>query len=40
MGAILDALRPLGINHIDMPAMPNRVWQLIQAHAGTKVAAE
>ena len=29
MSAILDALRPLGIEHIDMPATPNRVWQAI-----------
>ena len=27
VGAILDALRPLGIDHIDMPATPNRIWQ-------------
>jgi len=24
--AILDALKPLGIDHIDMPATPSRVW--------------
>src|SRR5687767_1327841 len=28
--AILDALRPLGVEHIDMPATPERVWQAIQ----------
>ena len=28
--AILDALRPLGVEHIDMPATPHRVWQAIQ----------
>ena len=28
--AILDALRPLGIEHLDMPATPQRVWQAIQ----------
>jgi carbon-monoxide dehydrogenase large subunit len=27
--AILDALRPLGVDHIDMPATPHRVWQAI-----------
>ena len=26
VGAILDALKPLGIDHIDMPATPNRIW--------------
>jgi len=29
IGAILDALRPLGVTHIDMPATPERVWQAI-----------
>ncbi|HEX2198806.1 MAG TPA: xanthine dehydrogenase family protein molybdopterin-binding subunit [Burkholderiales bacterium] len=28
--AILDALRPLGVEHLDMPATPQRVWQAIQ----------
>jgi carbon-monoxide dehydrogenase large subunit len=30
IGAILDALRPLGVEHIDMPATPSRVWSAIQ----------
>ena len=34
IGAILDALAPLGIDHIDMPATPERVWQTIQAARG------
>jgi carbon-monoxide dehydrogenase large subunit len=29
--AILDALAPLGIEHIDMPATPERVWRAIRA---------
>jgi len=29
--AILDALAPFGIEHIDMPATPERVWQAIRA---------
>ncbi|MPZ41451.1 MAG: molybdopterin-dependent oxidoreductase [Rhizobiales bacterium] len=36
IGAVLDALRPLGIDHIDMPATSSRVWTAIQharAHA-------
>ena len=28
--AILDALAPLGVTHIDMPATPARVWEAIQ----------
>ncbi|OGA69691.1 MAG: carbon monoxide dehydrogenase [Betaproteobacteria bacterium RIFCSPLOWO2_12_FULL_65_14] len=31
MNAIFDALRPLGVQHLDMPATPHRVWQAIQA---------
>ena len=28
--AVLDALAPLGVTHIDMPATPERVWRAIQ----------
>jgi carbon-monoxide dehydrogenase large subunit len=31
MNAILDALRPLGVKHLDMPATPSRVWGAISA---------
>jgi carbon-monoxide dehydrogenase large subunit len=34
ISAVLDALAPLGVTHIDMPATPLRVWQAIQ-QAGT-----
>jgi len=35
INAIVDALQPLGIKHIDMPASPDRLWKLIRdAHAG------
>jgi aerobic carbon-monoxide dehydrogenase large subunit len=36
MNAIIDALAPYGIRHIDMPATPERVWRAIhrQARAG------
>jgi aerobic carbon-monoxide dehydrogenase large subunit len=40
IGAILDALRPLGIEHIDMPATPNKIWQAIHAANGANAAAE
>lgn len=30
MNAILDALRPLGVTHLDMPATPQRVWRAIR----------
>ena len=31
VNAIVDALRPLGVQHIEMPATPHAVWQAIQA---------
>jgi aerobic carbon-monoxide dehydrogenase large subunit len=30
MNAVVDALRPYGISHIDMPATPERVWRAIR----------
>jgi carbon-monoxide dehydrogenase large subunit len=30
MNAVVDALRPLGVAHLDMPASPERVWAAIQ----------
>jgi carbon-monoxide dehydrogenase large subunit len=38
IGAILDALKPLGVEHIDMPATPSRVWAAINAHRPAKSA--
>ena len=29
VNAVLDALRPLGITHIDMPVTPLKIWQLL-----------
>lgn len=31
INAIVDALSPLGIRHIDMPATPENIWRAIQA---------
>ena len=31
VNAIVDALRPLGVQHIEMPATPHAVWRAIQA---------
>ncbi len=31
INAVVDALRPLGIEHVDMPATPQRVWSLMEA---------
>ena len=30
LNAIIDALHPLGVHHIDMPATPERIWRAIQ----------
>ena len=31
MNAVMDALAPVGVRHLDMPASPHRVWQAIHA---------
>ena len=39
MNAVVDALSPLGITHLDMPATPEKVWRAIraaQAQAGPR----
>ena len=36
LNAVMDALAPLGVRHLDMPATPERVWRAIQeARAST-----
>ena len=32
MNAVIDALSPFGIKHMQMPATPERVWKAIQSH--------
>ncbi len=34
VNAVLDALAPLGIEHVDMPAAPERIWRAIRDAAG------
>jgi carbon-monoxide dehydrogenase large subunit len=34
INAIVDALAPLGISHVDMPASPHRLWQQIREAQG------
>jgi carbon-monoxide dehydrogenase large subunit len=31
MNAVADALLPLGVTHIDMPASPETIWRAIEA---------
>ena len=34
INAICDALSPLGIKHVDMPATPDRIWKLMRGARG------
>jgi aerobic carbon-monoxide dehydrogenase large subunit len=34
VNAVMDALAPLGIRHLDMPLKPERVWRAMQAATG------
>jgi carbon-monoxide dehydrogenase large subunit len=36
--AVLDALQPLGITHLDLPMTPERVWQAIKTRAAAHAA--
>jgi carbon-monoxide dehydrogenase large subunit len=36
INALVDALKPLGITHIDMPATPDRLWQQIREAQGAQ----
>jgi carbon-monoxide dehydrogenase large subunit len=38
LGAVVDALRPLGVTHLDLPATPGRVWAAIQGLEGSGAA--
>jgi carbon-monoxide dehydrogenase large subunit len=38
MNAVVDALAPLGVTNIDMPATPERVWRAIAEHTMPKAA--
>ncbi|HWK45764.1 MAG TPA: xanthine dehydrogenase family protein molybdopterin-binding subunit [Stellaceae bacterium] len=40
MNAVINALKPYGITHIDMPATPQKLWRLIADHTPFPVAAE
>jgi carbon-monoxide dehydrogenase large subunit len=36
INAVMDALAPLGVQHLDMPATAARVWEAIQAATGKR----
>ena len=35
--AVIDALEPLGVRHLDLPLTPERVWRAIQQHSPVAV---
>ena len=35
--AVVDALEPLGVRHLDLPLTPERVWRAIQQHSAVAV---
>ena len=35
MNAVMNALAPLGVTHVDMPATPARVWEAIRKARGS-----
>ena len=38
VNAVIDALRPFGVRHIDMPLTPDKVWRAIQEAEGNLAA--
>jgi carbon-monoxide dehydrogenase large subunit len=34
VNSVVDALRPLGIKHVDMPMTPQKIWNLLQQAGG------
>jgi aerobic carbon-monoxide dehydrogenase large subunit len=34
VNAVVDALSPLGIKHLDMPLTPRKIWNVLQANGG------
>jgi carbon-monoxide dehydrogenase large subunit len=37
VNAIVDALSHMGVDHLDMPITPQKVWQTIRAHGHERV---
>ena len=38
VGAVIDALRPLGITHLEMPLTPSKLWHAMQTARSAKQA--
>jgi len=37
INAVVDALKPYGVRHVDMPCSPARVWEAMQGRAAPPV---
>ena len=37
MNAVMSAVRPLGVAHLDMPVTPDRLWRAIRDAAAGRV---
>ena len=37
MNAVVDALSPLGITHVDMPLSPDKIWRTIRDADGSVI---
>jgi len=35
---VVDALRPFGVRHLDMPLRPERVWRAMQGNGARRSA--
>ena len=40
VNAVVDALRPFGVRHLDMPLRPERVWRAMQEGGSTRRPAQ
>jgi aerobic carbon-monoxide dehydrogenase large subunit len=38
VNAVVDALRPFGVRHLDMPLRPERVWRAMQSNGAARGA--
>jgi carbon-monoxide dehydrogenase large subunit len=38
MNAVVDAVSHLGVNHVDMPATPNRIWRIMNSARAARAA--
>jgi carbon-monoxide dehydrogenase large subunit len=36
VNAVVDALSPLGVRHIDMPLKPEKIWRILQEHGASR----